>query len=712
MTPEEFSPARNTPENCGRSGTPDLSGNPPVPPAAQTHPRGLTLALCLLLAALVWAVFGQTRHYEFINYDDPHYVYDNPVFNQGLRWPAIVWSFTHQNEHEWFPVTYVTRMADFQLYGANAGGHHVTNVLLHMATAILLFLLLRRMTGRLWSAAFVAAVFAIHPLRVESVAWVVERKDVLSGLFFMLTLWAWLDYVERRTPPPEGRPDPGKIPAAAGSRRWIFSYCLALFFFTLGLLSKSMLVTLPCVMLLLDFWPLRRLPAGDLASVRYEFRTWLGLILEKTPFLVLSAGSSVATALTETNVVSAAHHLSPLWRFGNYLLGYAVYLKHTVYPAGLVLVYPHSETNPSLGSVGLASFLLLLISAIAVTGRRKHPYLLVGWLWYLGMFVPVILTMQATQNARADRYTYLPQIGLLIMITWGAGELTARWRRRRLVLGSAAAAILAALAVAAHIQTTYWKDSVSVWTRTLACTPENYFAENCLGSALNNQGHWDEAVQHLQRSLQFNPHPDNIQARVNLGIALINQGKMDEAISQFEQTLQINPHAIEAHYYLGDILAAQDKLDEAIPHYEQALQFRPDYSDNNFNYTDAHYGLALALAGLHKWAEAVPHFEQALHLKVDETDARYLLAVKLAARKKWDAAIELYQQVLQRKPDFAEAHNNYGIALVSTGKPAEADQQFQTALTLATAQGNTALADSIRLRLNSDPSAQPPPKTP
>ena len=659
---------------------------------------------------MAWAVFGQTRHYEFINYDDPHYVYDNPVFNQGLKWHAIVWSFTHQNEHEWFPVTYVTRMADFELYGANAGGHHLTNVLLHLATTILLFLVLRRMTGRLWSAAFVAAVFAVHPLRAESVAWVVERKDVLSGLFFMLTLWAWMDYVERRPPFQKADLHIECKNSAANPGHWISSYFLALVFFALGLMSKSMLVTLPCVMLLLDFWPLKRLPAGGLAAVRPEFRVWLGLILEKIPFLVLSAASSVATALTETNVVSAAHHLSGFWRIGNYLLAYTVYLKHTVYPVGLALVYPFSETNPSIWSVGLAAFILLIISAIAVAGRRKHPYLLVGWLWYVGMFLPVILTMQATQNARADRYTYLPQIGLLIMLTWGAAELSANWRHRRLVLGSAATAILASLLAGAYVQTTYWKDSVSIWTRSVACTSGNYFAENSLGSALNNQGKWVEAVQHLQRSLQFKP--DYIEAHVNLGIALINQGKPAEAVSQFERTLQLNPHSIEAHYYLGDALAAQDKLDEAIPHYEQALQYRPEYSDNNFNYTAAHYGLALALARQHQWAEAVPHFEQALHLKLDDTDARYILAVKLAAVKKWDEAIELYQQVLQRKPDFAEAHNNFAIALASTRKSAEAARQFQAALALATAQGDTALAESIRSRLKSDPSVLPQSKQP
>jgi tetratricopeptide (TPR) repeat protein len=456
-------------------------------------------------------------------------------------------------------------------------------------------------------------------------------------------------------------------------------------------------------MLLLDYWPLKRLPSGGLAAVRSEFRVWLGLILEKIPFLVLSAASCVTTALTETNVMTVAHRTHFYWRIGNDLLAYADYLKQTVYPVGLALVYPYSETDPSVWSVGLAAVILLLISAIAVAGRRKHPYLLVGWLWYLGMLLPVIDSMQATQNARADRYSYLPQIGLLIMMTWGAVELCAIWNRRRVVLGYAAATILAGLLVGAYVQTTYWKDSISIWTRTLACTSENYFAENTLGSALNNRGKWAEAAAHFRRAIQFKP--DYIDAHVNLGIAFVNQGKRDEAISQFEQALQLNPNSAEAHYNLGDALAAQDRQAEAIPHFEQALQSRPDYAD-------AHYDLGLALAGQQKWAEAVPHFEQALHLKLDDTDAKYILAVKLAALKKWDEAIQLYQQVLQHKPDFAEAHNNLGIALASQGKSTEAVKHFQQALNLATAQGNTALAETIRIRLESYPSPLPQSQTP
>jgi tetratricopeptide (TPR) repeat protein len=635
------------------------------PPEGQTHHRWLPVAVCLFLAAVIWAVFGQTLHYEFINYDDPTCVYNNRVITQGLTWHGTVWMFTHEDEHEWFPVTCVSRMLDWQLYGSNAGGHHLTNVLLHAATAILLFLVLRKMTGAFWRAAFVAAVFAIHPLRVESVAWVVERKDVLSGLFFMLTLLAWAQFAQEQGVAQK---------ATESGKGGIFSflpspfsafYWLALVFFALGLLSKSMLVTLPFILLLLDFWPLKRLPAGGSCAAHPGFHTWLGLILEKIPFLLLSAGSCLTTILTEKNVMLTAHDSTPLfWRIGNALLAYTDYLRHMVYPVGLAVVYPHSETNPSIGSVGFSALILFAISAGVMAGRRKHPYLLVGWLWYLGMFLPVIDSMQSTQNARADRYTYLPQIGLYILMAWGAVELSNSWRHRRAMLGFAAAAILASLSAAAYVQTSYWKNSVSLWTHTLACTSENSFADNSLGSALATQGKWDEAIPH------------------------------------FERALQLKPNYADAHYNLGDALATQGKWDEAIPHFERALQLKPDYAD-------AHYDLGLTLAAQGKWDEAIQHYEQVFHLKLDYADAQYISGVGLAAQGKWDEAIELYKRVLQVKPDNAEAHNNLGVALASQGKLTEAIQHFQRALTLATVQGNTALAESIRTRLKSYKSALP-----
>ncbi len=369
----------------------------------QSHGNWPTVAVCLFLAAIVWIVFGQTVHYDFVNYDDPAYVYQNPAITQGLSWSGVAWLFTHADVNTWFPVTDITHQLDWQIYGANAGGHHLTNVLLHAATAILLFLVLRKMTGAFWSAAFVAAVFAIHPLRVESVAWVEERKDVLSGLFFMLTLGAWTHHVEKQA----RAENSFFIPPY---RFWKGDYFLALAFFAFGLMSKSMLVTLPLVLLLLDYWPLNRVASGP--SLR---KAWLWLVLEKVPFLLLSGGICIVTLLTQDKVVKVMQNLTIPWRIGNAMQAYVDYLRHMIYPVGLTVSYSHSETYPFIWKVIPTVVILFSISTAAFSARRKYPYLIIGWLWYLIMLLPVIDIVQVAHNARADRYTYLPQIGLYIL---------------------------------------------------------------------------------------------------------------------------------------------------------------------------------------------------------------------------------------------------------------------------------------------------------
>ena len=640
--------------------------------------------VCGLLAAMVGAVFGQTIHFEFLNYDDPDYVFNNPLTNQGLVWHNILQVFAHACHNAWFPITYVSQMVDSQIYGANPGGPHLTNVLLHAATAILLFLVLRKMTGAFWRAALVAAVFAIHPLRAESVAWVVERKDVLSGLFFMLTLWAWTDYVQPRPP--------GGDDGAATPSRWRPAYGLALLWFTLGLLSKSMLVTLPFILLLLDYWPLKRLPASGGYPAGWK------LIGEKVPFLLLAVGAVLATMWTQANVLELAQSSTPYWRIGNAALAYVGYLGHFVYPAGLAMVYPHSDANPPIGQVALALLLLGLISAGVAARRRTQPALLVGWFWYLGMLLPVIDSMLANQNARADRYTYLPQIGLNILVTWGVAELVGRWRHRRVVLGTAAAAVLTALMVDAYMQTGYWKNTVSLWTRSVACTSENFFAEDSLGCALSSEQKWQEAIPHFERAIRFKPDFPNFH--INLGVALANLGKREEAIRYFQRALQLDSHSDEAYYHLAGVLGDQGKTAEAIACYERAIQIKPAR-------TEAHYELGLALASQAKWDEALPHYEQAFHQKLDRTDAQYITGVALAAHQKWDQAIALYEQVLRVRPDHVLAQYRLGLALVGGGQPSAAGQHFQQALTLATTQGDAALVESIRTQLNSLPPALP-----
>ena len=708
------------------------------------------LVICIGLALVVWAVFGQTVRYEFINYDDDSLVYENPAVTRGLDPQEIVWAFAHQSSQDaWFPITDISHMLDWQLYGPNAGGHHLTNVLLHAATVVLLFLALHAMTGALWRSAFVAAVFAIHPLRVESVAWVAERKDVLSGLFFMLALWMWARYAQARSAA-ESREEPnaGKIILALAPGCWTFDYCLALVFFILGMLSKPMLVTLPFVLVLLDYWPLQRFNTSTLQR----------LLVEKWPFFLVSAAGCVATILTQPHAVLAARQFTLPWRMGNSLLAYVDYLGHMFYPAGLSLLYPHPERDLAPWRVCFCVVVLLGISAGVILGRRKHPWLIMGWLWYLGVFVPVIGVMQAGDQARADRFTYLPQIGLYIMIAWGAAEISRSWPGRRAMLGSLAGIILAGLAAAAYVQTTHWKNSISVWTQTLACWPQCYIAHCNLGIALAGQGQVSDAVQHFNQALAINPddaksinnlgkvlttegkldeafqdfhhalqlEPDDARTLNNLGAALAARGKPDEAIADVKRALQLKPDYADAYYNLGNILASRKDFDGAVEDYKQALQINPDFPEANCNlglalarqgnldeaaqyyeraiqfkphYKDALNNLGGLLAAQGKLDEAAQYYKQVLQLAPDDPNVLNNLGVTLARQGNLDEAIKYFNQALQINPNDPSSHNNLGITLANEGKMDGAIQHLQEALYLARAQNNFALEESIRARL-------------
>jgi Flp pilus assembly protein TadD len=681
--------------------------------------------ICLLLALAVWAVFGQTIRYDFINYDDDLYVYENPIVTGGLSFSKIVWVFTHNNGlDEWLPLTDISHMLDWQFYGSNAGGHHLTNVALHAATVILLFLVLRAMTGATWRSAFVAALFAVHPLRVESVAWVAERKDVLSGLFFMLTLWAWYLYTQEQLKITSGKPLEENAFSLVDPRHWTPGYYLALGFFAMGLMSKNMLVTLPFVLLLLDYWPLNRAGAAGSASRNRQHLVWFALILEKGPFFLLSVFSSFITFIAQKVDVQAVQGLSIPWRMGNALMALVDYLGHMIYPAGLALLYPRPGMDLPVWRIIGSLLVLLVVSTVVVLGRRKYPYLPVGWLWYLGMLVPVIDIMQARDQTRADRYTYLPEIGLCILITWGVAEICGSWRYRRVILGSVAAVILAGLIAAAHAQTTFWKNSVSIWTRTLVCTPRSSVACCNLGIALASQGRLDEAAAEFKQALQINP--DDPKSLDNLGKILAGEGKLDEAGERFEQALRLNPDDIKTLNNLGAILVSQGKPADAVPYLKKALQLKPDYAEADYN-----LGNALALQG--NLDDAVQAYQQALQLKPDYAAARTNLervktaqaqqpgpaqnsgptldansndpnvlnywGVMLARQGRVDEAIQQFERALQINPNDASTHNNLGIALASQGKSDEAYQQFVQALDLARAANNTALVESILERL-------------
>ncbi len=641
-------------------------------PAAGLNDRWRISGVCIFLAAIIWVVFGQTLGYEFVNYDDGGYVNENPVVARGLSLKGVEWAFTHIVVSNWHPLTMLTHMLDCQLYGLNAGGHHLTNVLLHTATAILLFLILRRMTGFLWRSAFVAAVFAIHPLRVESVAWVAERKDVLSGLFFMLTLWAYTRYVAScRWQVTRGDSTP-----SPATRHPSLFYCLVLLFFALGLLCKPMLVTVPFVLLLLDYWPLGRVTNGEWQVTRFripvpQLSTLNQLLLEKLPLFGLAVASSVVTIFVQHKALQSFERFSLPVRLGNAVISYVVYLGQMFWPTGLAVLYPFTARDIGFLAVVLSLVLLGGISAGVFILCRRRPYFLTGWLWYLIMLVPVIGIVQVGFQARADRYTYLPQIGLYVWLTWAAAEGCAGRRYRRVVLGGLATGILAALMYCARAQTAYWRNSETLWTHTLACTSDNIVALNNFGYDLRQKGKVDEAVVHFQKALEIKP--DYAEAHINLGDALLQKGNVDEAVVHFQKALEIMPDYAEAHNNLGNALFQKGKVDEAIAHYQMALQIIP-------NFAKAHISLGNALFQKGKVDEAITHYQTALQIKPDFAEAHNILGNALLKMGKVDEAITQYQQALQIKPDYAEARINLGNALLQSGEVDKAVAQYQQAL--------------------------------
>jgi protein O-mannosyl-transferase len=621
-------------------------------------------SVCGLLVVLVFVVFGQTAGHGFINYDDQSYVDENPVVLRGISLKGIEWAFTHVVSGNWHPLTVMIHMLDCQAYGQWAGGHHLTNVLLHAACAVLLFLLLRQMTGALWRSGFVAAVFAIHPLRVESVAWVAELKDVLSGLFFMLTLWAYARYASRRES--RGR------------------YAMVLLWFALGLMSKPMLVTVPCVLLLLDYWPLGRLQSWSSLP---------GLVKEKLPFFALSVLSCVATVIAQKQAIEPISTFPLSSRAGNALVAYVVYIGKFIYPSQLAPFYPLHKDGPEAWQVLDAILLLAALTVGAYMARRRQPYLLFGWLWYLGTLVPVIGIFQVGLQAYADRYTYLPEIGLCVAGTWAAVDLAGRRRFSRMALGGIASVILCALLVSARRQTAYWRDSETLWRHTLGCTAGNYLAHYELGMVMLYQGRIDEAIAQYQAALQINP--SYAAAYNNLGNTLLMEGRTGEAIAQFGELLKINPSSAEAHYNLGNALSSQGRTDEAIAEYRAALQLNPSYAL-------AHNNLGKALIEQGKEGEAIEQMEQAVALQPASAETRNNLAWVLATASPTSArngaravqlATEANESAGGNEPIFL---HTLAAAYAAAGRYPDAVQTAQRALQVLQGQSNPALADALK----------------
>jgi protein O-mannosyl-transferase len=620
------------------------------------------LAVCCLLALAIAVIFGQTSQHSFINFDDNVYLYDNPQMERGFNAGTVVWSFTTFHSSNWHPLTWLSHALDCELYGLkHPGGHHITNVVLHAAVAISLFLVLWRMTGSLWPSAFVAAVFAVHPLRVESVAWVSERKDLLSGLFFMLTLGAYLRYV--RHPFSWGR------------------YLLVTAMFALGLMAKPMLVTLPLLLLLLDYWPLGRMPISGLPSQQ----TWRRLIAEKIPLLAMVAASCIVTSLAQRSAMISIDIVPISTRIGNALVSYVAYIGQLFYPTGLALFYPYPGNGVPIWKVAMAATVLVGISTAALLLWRRLPFFFVGWFWYVGMLVPVVGIVQVGSQAMADRYTYLPQIGLCIAMTWGA---VAVWRTYlsagknaayyRWTFAIASVLLVVGLTACAWRQTSFWFNSETIWTRTLACTDRNVFAHNNLGIALAKRNDVDAAIAHFKKATSLSPTFS--LPYQNLGAALDASGQSDaaaiayrkaelspyiEAIAQYRKALEIKPDSWYARTNLANALAGCDLLDEAAAEYRKAMEIRPDYAV-------AHNNLANILAQQNRTAEAIAEYEKAIALNPNYADACNNLGAALAGSGRFDAAVAQFRRALQIMPNFASAHGNLGMALSKQGKIEEA----------------------------------------
>jgi protein O-mannosyl-transferase len=665
---------------------------PKATPSAVPTQSWPTAAICLGLVAITWIVFRQTLGFDFVNYDDNLYVYEQPAIKSGLTLHGLAAAFTRVLVGNWHPLTSISLMLDAQFFGVRPGGYHFSNVLLHTIAVLLLFLVLRSMTGAVWRSAFVAALFAIHPLRVESVAWISERKDVLSGVFFMLTLGAYLRYASR---PSVGR------------------YLSVLATFILGLLSKAMLVTLPFVLLLLDYWPLQRfapLSARNEDNERLDaapFPSLRRLLLEKVPLLVLAAAASVATWFAQEQALESSQGWPLGWRINNALITIWTYVRQMFWPTDLALFYPHPRANIPLWETSLALLLLVATTAAVINWRKRYPYLVTGWFWYLGMLVPVIGIVQVGLQAHADRYTYLPQIGVYLLLTWVVADFTSSWRARRTILSTAATLVILASMSIAWTQTRHWSNGERLWTHVLHVTKNNDVAERGLGTALLKLGRVDEAIPHDREALRLRPgdpnlltnlanalvqkkefpeaidryravvalRPNDSEARRNLGKALLQSGLRDEGLAELREALRIRPNDSDASYSLGSAFLEQGELDQAIARFRKAI-------DSNPNSHPAHYNLAIALNRKGQLDDAIAEFRETLRLQPDDANAHNNLAIALLKKGQIQDAIAAWTKALQLQPKNADMHNNLAVALLQAGRGAAAVAEWQESLRL------------------------------
>ncbi len=572
-----------------------------------TRGPGSDLWIYLLLVLAVLGVYSQVLQFDFVTYDDPDYVTANPHVQAGLTWAGVAWAFRTSYAGNWFPLTWLSHMLDSTLFGLDSGWHHFTSVWIHALSTLLWFAVLKRLTGARWRSALVAFLFALHPLHVESVAWVAERKDVLSGLFWVLTLWSYTAYTVR----------PGPV-----------RYGVTLLLFCLGLMAKPMLVTLPLVLLLLDRWPLRR---GT-------------KILEKVPFFAASLAVSVVTVLVHKEVgATASLSLIPgAVRFENSLVSYAAYVLQTLWPVDLAVFYPYALGSLLVPAV-IAGIALAAVTVLVIRDFPRRPYLAIGWLWYLITLLPVIGLIQVGAQARADRYTYIPMIGLAIAIVWGVSEALERWPRMRTAL---AAAVCLACLTLTWLQVQYWRDSISLYQHAIDATSGNYVARFNLASVLEKRGDLAGATAQMRETVRIRPR--FALAHSELGQLLARQDRPEEALTELQTAMSLRPDLAGVHVRLGSVLGALGRNEEAAAAFAEGIRLQPEDAD-------AHYNFGIALAQQGKLQDAAREFRATVNLRPDDAEARFNLGIASARLGQTAEAITQFAEALRIRPDFKEA---------------------------------------------------------
>jgi tetratricopeptide (TPR) repeat protein len=570
--------------------------------------------ICLILVLLTSVVYWQVRDFEFILFDDPLYISDNSHIQDGLTFKNLFWATKAVYASNWHPITWISHLMDVELFGMNPGAHHLTSLIVHLVNSMLLFIILKRLTGITWASGFAAALFAVHPINAESVAWVSERKNLLCTFFFMITIWAYVRWVEK-----------------PGFNR----YLLITVFFIIGLMAKPMLVTLPFVLLLIDFWPLERIRRINGKRGRTEA---IKLFREKIPLFVLSLGSSMLTFLVQqsSGAVRSFESLPFQTRIANALISYVRYLGKLLSPHHFAVVYPYSQDMP-VWQVGGSLVLLIVITWISIRFIRHYPYVFVGWFWFFGSLIPVIGLIQVGSQAMADRYAYIPLIGPFILIAWGIRDATIKLRLGKIGVASVAVALISVLAAITHQQAGNWKDSITLFQHAVNETSNNHIAHHNLALALMAQDRIDEAISHLNRALEFKPvFP---KAHNNLAIALAKLGRYSEAIRHYTEALRLQPDWGGALYNLGNALSALDRFEDAIKEYRKSLAVSP-------NDAEIYNNLGNALFHKGNLDEAIQYYQRALTLKPDHVPALLNTAKAYTKKDEYGSARCYYRKAI------------------------------------------------------------------